>query len=141
MSEATQDYDESDWTEEGEQKEPTVTDEIVEEETTERPDGLPSLMPFAVLYSNRRKRADFFASAMSPAVQELMEAGGEADEVGNVSIAMQAMADMEDALRKVVHPASKGALDKWLRESDDHKLMQAYSWYMAQMGEVTASST
>lgn len=140
MSEATQDYDESDWTEEGEQKAPTVTDEIVEEETAERPDGLPSLMPFAVLYANRRKRADFFASAFSPAVQRLQEAGGEADET-DVSVAMQALADMEEALRKVVHPASKAALDKWLRENDDETLMQAYSWYMAQMGEVTASST
>lgn len=140
MSEATQD-EINEWTEEGEQKPPTATEEIVEEAVVERPEGLPSLMPFAVLYSNRRKRADFFASAFSPAVQHLQEAGGEADEVGSMAVAMQAMADIEDSLRKVVHPASKAALDTWLRDSSDETLMQAYSWYMSQMGEATASST
>lgn len=133
--------DQAEWTEEGdEQKPPTATEEIVEERVTERPDGLPSLMPFAVLYSNRKKRAEFFSLAMSPAVQSLQSNGGEAD-VTDMSVAMQALADMEEALRRVVHPASKAALDKWLREVDDEALMQAYGWYMSQMGEVTASST
>ena len=144
MSEATTEQwtdDSDEWTEGGEQKPPTPTEEIVEEAVTERPEGLPSLMPFAVLYSNRRKRAEFFASALSPAVQELQESGGDDVSSSDMPIAMQAMADMEDALRKVVHPASKAALDKWLRDNDDQTLMQAYSWYMSEMGEVVASST
>ena len=137
----TDEYD--DWTEKdngGEQKPPTVTEEIADEATRERPEGLPSLMPFAVLYSNRRKRAEFFRCALSPAVQELQEAGGE-ELTSSIPAAMQAMADMEDALRMVVHPASKQVLDKWLRDVDDETLMQAFSWYMGQMGEATASST
>ena len=140
MTESTTQDEYSEWAEDGQKGEPTVTDEIVEEAMAERPEGLPSLMPFAVLNANRRKRAEFFASAMSPAVQELMEAG-DTDSLGNVAIAFRALADMEDALRKVVHPASKAALDTWLRDRDDETLMQAYSWYMSQMGEATASST
>lgn len=140
MSDVTHD-EMTDWSDDGEQKPPTATEEIVEEAVTERPEGLPSLMPFAVLYANRRKRAEFFALALSPAVQELQESDNNTGEVGSVSIAMQALADMEESLRRVVHPASKAALDKWLRDVDDETLMQAYGWYMAQMGEVTASST
>lgn len=139
MSDAHE-YD--DWTEPGdggERKPPTVTEEIAEEATRERPEGLPALMPFAVLYSNRRKRAEFFRYAFSPAIQELQEAGEES--LSSIPAAMQAMADMEDALRLVVHPASKQVLDKWLRDIEDETLMQAFSWYMGQMGEATASST
>lgn len=123
-----------------EEKPPTVTEEIADEATRVRPEGLPTLMPFAVLYSNRRKRAEFFQCALSPAVQQLQEAGGE-DQLGSIPAAMQALADMEDALRLVVHPSSKQVLDKWLRDVEDETLMQAFHWYMGQMGEATASST
>lgn len=103
MTESTTHDEYEEWTDDGQKDEPTVTDEIVEEAMAERPAGLPSLMPFAVLNANRRKRAEFFAAAMSPAVQELMEAG-DTDSLGNVAIAFRALADMEDALRKVVPP-------------------------------------
>lgn len=137
-------HDDLDWdTPEAEADEPeaTATDEIVDEATTERPDGLPSLMPFPVLNKNRRKRAEFAQKALSPAVTELMNSDLGAEDLSSAPAAWAAIADMEDALKLVVHPAAKPALDKWLRDSGDEAVMQAWGWYMSQMGEASASST
>lgn len=145
MSDVTNAPDEDlDWDEPGtgDEQESTATDDIVSEATAQRPEGLPSLMPFPVLNRNRRKRADFARKALSPAVTEMMnrEDTDEGD-MSSAPTAWAAIADMEDALKMVVHPAAKPALDKWLRESDDSAVMQAWGWYMSQMGEATASSS
>lgn len=138
-------HDDLDWDEDVAEKdapEATATDEIVDEATTERPAGLPSLMPFPVLNKNRRKRAEFARKALSPAVTELMNKSDvDEEDLSSAPAAWEAIADMEDALKMVVHPAAKPALDAWLKESEDAEVMKAWAWYMSQMGEATASST
>lgn len=138
-------HDDIDWDEdvaEEDAPEATATDEIVDEATAERPEGLPSLMPFPVLNRNRRKRAEFAQKALSPAVTELMNSDSVNEEdLSSAPAAWAAIADMEDALKMVVHPTAKPALDKWLREASDEDVMKAWGWYMSQMGEATASST
>lgn len=123
------------------EQQPTDTDELVEDAApVERPEGLPTMVPIAVLNKDRAKRARFWEYAGSDAISALSDSGGDISSLASARHAYKALADMEEALRVVVLQQARPKMEQWLKQADDEDLSNAFSWYMQQMqpGEANA---
>lgn len=118
----------------------TVSEQMAEDSRqVEKPVGSPQVWPYAQL--PRRMKADFFAKVRGlDAMREFM-GGNTPGEFEQVADWMAFVADAEDAIRVVVHPASKATLDAWLDDVDDQTLINLLMWYLQtfQVGEAKAS--
>lgn len=102
-------------------------------ERAERPEGLPTLMPPAMLEKHRRRRADFWAFFGSDALGQLMNDAESLDPLAQTRLMYQAAADLEEAFRLIVIPQGKEAYEKWVKNASDEDLMKAYAWYLQEM--------
>ena len=129
-------YNPDDWTEVADDDEPdpglSATIAAEASPVVERPAGMPTMMPPAMLDKLRRQRADFWKYAMSPDVSALVDSNGRMD-LRAAAPTYQALADIEDAFRVVVIPAGRAAYEKWVKTIDDETLLQMFSWYMQEM--------
>lgn len=101
-------------------------------EKTPRPEGLPTLMPPAMLEKHRRRRADFWKFFGSEALAALMS-DEKLDPMAQARLTFQATADLEEAFRVIVIPQGREAYEKWVKDAGDEALLQAYAWYLQEM--------
>ena len=99
-------------------------------ERAERPEGLPTLMPPAMLEKHRRRRADFWTFFGSDALGQLMNDAESLDPLAQARLMYQAAADLEEAFRLIVIPQGREAYEKWVKNASDEDLMKAYTWYL-----------